>query len=122
MTSRQGFTRGDKVRKALIREVSDVLAAQLKDPSVANELVSVIDIDLSKDLRHARVYLSVMGDEETKARVMEVVEEKTPRIRSEVGQRIRMRYTPELVFYLDDSLERGARVSQLLDQISKGEV
>ena len=120
--SRFEFSRADRVRKAMMREVSDILRREVKDPRINDALVSIIDVEVSGDLRHAKVFVSIMADGDKQAEVMSILDEWTPRIRSEVGQRIRLRYTPEIVFQSDNALERGARVSQLLEQIRKGDV
>lgn len=122
MANRNDFSRADKVRKAVIREFSDILTHEVKDPALVNRLISVTDVEVSGDLRHARVFVSVMGEESVQEEVMAVLQENTPKIRSAIGQRIRLRYTPEIDIRLDNSLERGARVTQLLNQISRGEV
>jgi ribosome-binding factor A len=121
MANRNDFSRADKVRKAVIREFSDILAHEIKDPVLVNQLISVTDVEVSGDLRHARVFVSIMGEESVQNQVMDVLQEQTPKIRSALGQRIRLRYTPEVDVRLDNSLERGSRVTQLLNQISRGE-
>jgi ribosome-binding factor A len=63
-----------------------------------------------------------MGDEALQQDIMDVLITNTPKIRSALGQRIRLRYTPEIGVFLDNSLERGTRITQLLNQISRGEV
>ncbi len=122
MANRNDFSRADKVRKAVIREFSDILMNEIKDPKLVNQLISVTDVEVSGDLRHCRVFVSIMGEESVQTEVMTVLQEQTPRFRSLIGQRIRLRYTPEIDIRLDNSLERGARVTQLLNQISRGEV
>lgn len=122
MAQRHEFSRADRVRKALMREVSDIIAHEIKDPRLAQTMISVTDVEVTHDLRFARIFISVMSDEETQNAVLEILKEAQPKIRSEIGHRIRLRYTPEIDIKLDNSLERGARVSQLLDQISRGEV
>jgi ribosome-binding factor A len=114
-------SRADKVRKALIREVSDLLQKNIKDPRISG-LVSVTDIDLSNDCRYAKVFVSVYGSEEERQKTMQALESSTGYIRSEIGKRISMRFTPEIKFKIDDSLERGARVTDLLNKISQGEL
>jgi ribosome-binding factor A len=121
MASRNEFSRSDRVRKALIREVSDIIANEVKNPALRNEIISITDIELSKDLSHAKIYISVFGDPERQAAILEILQEEKPKIRSLVGQRIRLRHTPDLAFYLDNSLERGVRISQLLNQIASEE-
>jgi ribosome-binding factor A len=122
MNNRFEFSRADRVRKALMREVSDIIRRVIKDPRLAIEVVSITDVDISKDLRHAKIFVSIFGSEELKQEMMAILEEWTPQVRSEVGKRVRLHYTPEIQFCFDDSLERGSRVTQLIDQISRGEV
>lgn len=114
-------SRSDKVRKALIREVSDLLRKTIKDPRISG-IVSVTDVDLSSDCRSAKIFVSVYGEEEERKKTMIALDSSTGFIRSEIGKRIQLRFTPEIQFKLDDSLERGSRVTALLDKISRGEV
>lgn len=113
--------RADKVRKALIREISSLLQKGLKDPRISG-IVSVTDIDLSSDCRHAKIFVSVYGNEKEQTETMAGLESSTGFVRSEISKRIKMRFTPEIQFQIDDSLERGVRVTKILEQISKGEV
>lgn len=122
MANRHEFSRADRVRKAIIREFSDILANEIKEPRLIDQLISVTDAEISGDLRHAKVFVSVMGNETTQKEVMEILKESIPKFRHAIGQRIRLRYTPEIDIRLDDSLERGTRITQLLNQISRGEV
>lgn len=121
MGSRHEFSRTDRVRKELIREISKIIREDIQNPALVDQIISVTDIDLSNDLRHAKVFVSVMADTEQQQALMEILTEETPKIRNLVGQRIRLRYTPALVFLMDDSLERGSRVTQLLNKLSRGE-
>lgn len=114
-------SRAERVRKALIREVSDLLRKDIKDPRISG-LVSVTDAEISQDCRHAKVFISVFGSDEDQKHTMVALDSSTGFIRSEIGKRIQMRFTPELKFILDNSLERGSRVTQLLDKISRGEI
>ncbi len=105
-----------------MREVSDIIAHAIKEPRLANVLISVTDVEVTHDLRFARIFVSILGEEETRNEIMDILIEAQPKVRSELGARVRLRYTPEIDIRLDDSLERGARVTQILDQISRGEV
>ena len=113
--------RNERVRKELMREISDILLREIKDPNISG-IVSITDIEVSHDNSYAKVFFSVFGDEKTKEKTKEALQKNTPRIRHEVGKRIRLRLTPELLFLEDDSLERGARVTELIDKISRGEI
>ncbi|MBQ3101596.1 30S ribosome-binding factor RbfA [bacterium] len=113
--------RNEKVRKALMREISDIIFREIKDPRLTG-VVSITDVDVSSDNSAARVFFSVLGDEELKQATKEALDANTPRIRHEVGKRIRLRHTPSLLFIPDDSLERGMRINSLLNKISRGEL
>jgi ribosome-binding factor A len=119
---RSQFSRQDKVRKALMREVSAIMSTEIREPALQDQVVSVTDVELSADMRHAKVFISIMADEAKQAELLELLQAHQPLIRQQVGQRIRLRHTPEIHMFLDDSLERGSRISQLLDQISRGEL
>lgn len=114
-------SRSDRVRKSLIREISDLLHRGLKDPRISG-IVSVTDVDVSNDCRHAKVFVSVYGSEEERNNTMIALESSAGFVRSEISKRIQMRFSPEISFQIDDSLERGARVTDLLNKISQGEI
>jgi len=122
MANRNEFSRTDRIRKAIIREFSDILKHEIKDPILANQLISVTDVEVSGDMRHSKVFVSIMAEESLQQDIMAVLLENKSKIRSAIGQRIRLRYTPEIDIKLDNSLERGTRITQLLNQISRGEV
>ena len=114
--------RNERVRKTLMKEISDIIQKEVKDTRIQG-IVSITDIEMSHDNSFAKVYFSVFAtDEEKKNLTIEALEENVSKIRYEVGKRIRLRLTPELKFILDDSLERGAKVSELIDKISRGEL
>jgi len=101
----------------LQEELSDLLLRQVKDPRLAR-LVSITRIVISSDLRHAHVYVSIMGSEEEKASTLEGLMAAAPFLRRELNKRVAVRRIPELSFRRDDSLELGSRVFDLLKQIA----
>ena len=113
--------RNEKVRKALMREISDIIFKEIKDPRISG-VISITDVEVSSDNSSARVYFSVLGDESTKDLVKVALDSNTPRIRHEVGKRIRLRKTPTLLFILDDSLERGSKMMDLINKVERGEI
>lgn len=113
--------RNERVRKTLMKEISDILLKEIKDPKISG-LVSITDVEVSHDNSYAKVFYSVLSAEDKKEEIIGAIKKNTPKIRYEVGKRIRLRLTPELNFVLDESLERGARISDLIDKISKGEI
>lgn len=103
--------RAERIREDFKRETSDILR-KMKDPRIG--FVSVTDVELSRDLRHAKIFVSIFGAEEEKQKTLAALTHAQGFIRTELGQRIRLRYTPEISFRLDDSIERGDRINRLL--------
>lgn len=113
--------RNEKVRKALMREISDIIFREVKDPNIC-AMVSITDVEVSSDNTAARVFYSVFGSDEAKEKTSNALEKNTGLIRHEVGKRIRLRKTPSLHFILDDSLEHGAKMTELINKIERGEL
>ena len=113
--------RNERVRKALMREISDIIFREIKDPQICG-MVSITDVDVSPDNSAARVFYSVYGDDEVKEKTSKALERHVGQIRHEVGKRIRLRKTPTLLFILDNSMERGAKMMELINKIERGEV
>ncbi|MBE7707892.1 MAG: 30S ribosome-binding factor RbfA [Cyanobacteria bacterium SIG27] len=113
--------RNERVRKALMREISDIIFREIKDPQICG-MVSITDVDVSSDNSAARVFYSVYGDDEVKEKTSKALERHVGQIRHEVGKRIRLRKTPTLLFIQDDSMERGAKIMNLINKIERGEV
>lgn len=121
--SRLEFSRNDRIRKAIMKEVGEILQREIQDPQLQDVLISVTDVDVSGDLQHAKVFVSIFKPtvEEQQA-TLKVLEEHTSKVRYLVGQRIRMRLTPSIKFVLDTSLERGMKVTELLNKIRDEQV
>ena len=113
--------RNERVRKALMREISDIIFREIKDPQICG-MVSITDVDVSSDNSAARVFYSVFGDDDVKEKTSKALERHVGQIRNEVGKRIRLRKTPTLLFILDDSMERGAKMMDLIGKIERGEL
>lgn len=111
--------RNERVRKELMREISDILRTEIRG---LEGVVSITDVEVSHDNSFAKIFYSVFGSDEQKQKSKDVIEQSVSKIRYEVGRRIRLRLTPELRFIPDDSIERGARVTELINKISRGEV
>jgi ribosome-binding factor A len=98
----------------VIREVlGSSIASDLKDPRIG--FVTVTDVDTSPDLRTARVYVSVLGTPEERDRTLEGLRSSHGFLQSRINDELRMKRTPTLTFHYDESIERGARLSELLD-------
>ena len=111
--------RNERVRKELMRDISEILHREIRG---LEGVVSIVDVEVSHDNSFAKVIYSVLGSPEQIEKSKEVVEKNTGRIRYEVGKRIRLRVTPELKFVYSDGLEQGSRVLDLIEKISKGEI
>lgn len=110
--------RVSRVAASIKREVSQLLLQEIKDDRVGAGMVSVTDVDVSGDLQHAKIFVSIYGTDEARAETMAGLKAATGFVRSELGQRMRLRRTPEVVFLEDRSIERGNRVLSLLNQLS----
>jgi len=105
-----------RLRELFKQETSAILQRQLRDPRIG--FVSVTDVELSHDLRHAKIFVSIFGGAAEKARTMEALTNARGYVRTELARRIRLRYIPQVAFRMDESIERGARVNQLLRQVT----
>lgn len=106
--------RASRVREQLQRELGDIVG-RLRDPRLG--FVTVMDVELSKDLHYATMFISVLGDEEAQREAVEAIEGALGFIRREVAQRIRLRQVPEIAVRYDDTSERAARVNALIESI-----
>jgi ribosome-binding factor A len=122
-SSSSSYSRTDRVRKALMREMGDILRNGLKDPRLTDTVISVTDVEVSGDLRHAKVFVSILTDDDDyKVELMTLLMSYEVKIRKEVAQRIKLRYVPEIKLKLDESLERGTHMTSLLNRIERGEL
>jgi ribosome-binding factor A len=113
--------RPERVAEAMKREIADIIARKLRDPRLTG-MISVTDVELTNDLSSAKVFVSVLAtDEAERTRVMDTLARSAGFVRHELSTRIDLREVPELRFALDTSIERGARVEELLRRIQTGE-
>ncbi len=111
--------RNERVRKELMRDIADILRKEIRG---LEGVVSVVDVEVSHDNSFAKVIYSVLGSPEQVEKSKEVIEKNTPKVRYEVGKRIRLRLTPELKFVYSDSFKKGSKVTEMIDKISRGEL
>ncbi|MDI3257269.1 MAG: 30S ribosome-binding factor RbfA [Kyrpidia sp.] len=107
--------RPNRVAEQIKKEITDILYHELKDPRIG--FVTITGVEVSRDLQHAKVFASVMGSEEEKALSLEALHKATGFIRSEIGRRIRLRHTPEIVFKLDTSVDYSQRISHVIREL-----
>ncbi|NKB67269.1 MAG: 30S ribosome-binding factor RbfA [Candidatus Latescibacteria bacterium] len=106
----------NRIRQLLLRQLSLVID-QLKDPRI--NLVTVVDVEVSKDLRHAQIYVSVVGDDEAKAQALEALKSAQGFIRREIAKRVQLRHVPEFTVRYDETSERAARLMGLLNNLQQ---
>ena len=111
--------RNERVRKELMRDISDIIRKEIRG---LEGVVSVVDVEVSHDNAYAKVIYSVLGSPEQIEKDKEIIERNTGKVRYEVGKRIRLRVTPEIKFVCTDALEQGSRVLDLIKKISSGEI
>lgn len=111
--------RAERLAEVIRAEASAIIQRGLKDPGIG--FVSITDVVVSGDLRHAKIFVSVLGDEDAKRQTMAALERARGYVRSELGARIAVRFVPEILFRLDESIERGTRISSLLRKVAKEE-
>ncbi len=111
--------RVSRVAELIKREVSQMLLNGIKDDRVGMGMVSVTDVDVSGDLQHAKIYVSIYGTDEAKMQTMAGLKSATGFVRSELGARVRLRRTPEVIFIEDRSIERGTKVLSLLNKLEQ---
>jgi ribosome-binding factor A len=111
----QPSRRPQRLALQIQQEVSLMLSRDMKDRRVG--FVTVTGVQLTPDLRHARIFISMMGSESEKKESLEALNHATGWVRHELGQRIRMKFLPEVVFQFDTSQEYGEHIDRLIDEI-----
>jgi ribosome-binding factor A len=111
--------RTQRISEEMKKEISDILQNQLKDPRLPS-MLSVISAEVTKDLKYAKVYVSVYGSEEDKKNAKEALKSAAGFVRREIGRRMMLRNTPEIQFEIDDSIERGVYITKLINETMKG--
>lgn len=111
------FSRSDRISSQIQREMAELIRTHAKDPRLG--MVTVSEVEVSRDLSVAKVYVTFLGAREPAADCVELLAALTPALRRELGRRLRIRVLPELRFLYDDSIERGMHMDALLDQVAQ---
>ncbi|MFO7773493.1 MAG: 30S ribosome-binding factor RbfA [Dehalococcoidia bacterium] len=112
--------RSERTSKLIQREISGLLEREVNDPRLSR-LISVTEVTLSPDFKHAKVFVSTLGSEINKEDMLEGFNNASGFLRKELAAHLRLRYTPQLSFHYDDSIERGARLLKLIRELSANE-
>ncbi len=108
--SKPTYKRAERISDQMKEEVADILMRKIKDPRIG--FVTVTDVEVADDLRNAKVFVSIYGGDKDKT--LKGLESASAFIRSELGRRMRLRYTPEILFRFDKTVEEGAHIMELL--------
>ena len=114
-----GNSRAIRVGEQMREELAQLLRDEVKDPRIG--FVSIVKVEVSRDIRHTKIYVSVLGNDQQKKETMAGLASATGFLRSELAKRLQLRYMPELHFALDESIEHGQRIAQLLVQVREEE-
>ena len=109
--------RPDRVAAAIREEVARVLTRDVQDPRVTGAFVTVTGVEVSRDLRTAKIFVSILGDDAAKALAREGLHDLAPQLRGPIGRALRLRAAPEIFFKVDESVAYAARIETLLAQI-----
>lgn len=110
--------RTSRVNELLRAEISELLLREVKDPRVARGMVTITEVQASPDLRRATVFVSHLGSDQERKEALEGLQRSAPFMHRELVHRLKMRNVPELTFRFDPSIERGARLTELIHQVS----
>ncbi|MDI6689035.1 MAG: 30S ribosome-binding factor RbfA [Actinomycetota bacterium] len=110
--------RTSRLAEIFKKEICDIIRRELKDPRIG--FVTITAVEVSPDLKHATVFLSVLGEESEQEDTLEGLESARGFIKTELGKRIRIKFLPDLTFKIDKSIEEGMRISELLKRIQEG--
>ena len=111
------MSRVDKIANAIKREISTIIHSELNDPRLG--LVTITEVEMSPDLRIAKVSFSVLGKEEEYKKTKEALDSSLGFIRRLIAQRIRLRFAPEFIFKADKSIEYSVRIEKILNEIKE---
>ncbi len=112
------YPREKRLAEEIKRVVSGIIMDELRDPRVS-PMTSVVEVDLTRDLRYVDIYVSILGDDREKKETMEGLTRASGFIRRQIGKKIKARYTPEVTFKLDNSIERGVYMYNVITKVNE---
>ncbi|QHQ63781.1 30S ribosome-binding factor RbfA [Anaerocolumna sedimenticola] len=115
---RKNSIKNTRINGEVQRELSQLISREIKDPRI-NPMTSVVAVEVAPDLKHAKVYISVLGDEESQKNTLAGLRSAAPYMRGQLARSINLRNTPELTFILDQSIEYGVNMSRLIHEVNK---
>ncbi|MCR4610893.1 MAG: 30S ribosome-binding factor RbfA [Lachnospiraceae bacterium] len=107
-----------RINEEVMRELSNIIRSDVKDPRIS-PMTSVVAVEVAPDLKTAKAYISVLGNDEDVAKTIEGLKSSSGYIRHKLAQNINLRNTPEITYIMDQSIEYGVRMSKLIDEVNK---
>lgn len=114
---RKNSIKNNRINQEVKRELSNIIEQELKDPRI-KPMTTVMSVEVTTDLKEAKVFVSVLGNEEDKKSTLEGLNSAMPFIRSLIAKNINLRNTPELEFILDETIEYAINISKLIDEVN----
>jgi ribosome-binding factor A len=108
----------ERVNTLIRREISELIQQELRDPRL-DEFIAVTEVDTSPDLRYAKIYISAMSGQQEEQKILGVLNSAAGFLRTALANKINLRYTPELHFIWDNSIEHGDKILRLIDEVTK---
>lgn len=115
---RKNSVKNTRINEEVLRELSNIIRGEIKDPRI-NSMTSVTAVDVAPDLKTCKVYISVLGDEESQKNTLAGLRSAEGFIKGRLAKTINLRNTPELIFILDQSIEYGVRMTKMIDEVTK---
>lgn len=107
-----------RINEEFQKEITQIIRTELKDPRVA-AMTTVMNVEVTPDLKYAKIHISVLGDDKQKAEAIEGLKNASGFIRKELAHRVNLRNTPQLSFVLDESVEYAIKMSKLIEEVNK---
>lgn len=115
---RKNSIKNTRINGEVLRELSNIIRGEIKDPRI-NPLTSVVAVEVAPDLKTAKAYISVLGDEQSQKDTLAGLKSAEGYIRRELARSINLRNTPQITFILDQSIEYGVKMSKMIDDVTK---
>ena len=119
MAKQQQYERTDRIASEIMREAERIIREDVSDPRTQC-MFSITHVDVTRDLRYAKIYISIY-EEDKREPMMKALKSAAGFIRHNLGRRVQLRYTPELLFELDTTIEYGVHIASLINQVRKTE-
>ncbi len=115
---RKNSIKNTRINGEVLRELSNIIRGEIKDPRI-NPMTSVVAVEVAPDLKTAKAYISVLGDEESQKNTLAGLKSAEGYIRRELARNINLRNTPQITFILDQSIEYGVKMSKIINDVTK---